>query len=199
MSRGSRGASSRARPTRPWTRSRLDAANVEGWIDDPALAARRSTYLTLLGFVGGPDDGARLDRRIETALASHDSNDLAAMIAADLEITGGAQIDWIETRVFGERGRTMPEIEAGLLALSVLGDADGAVPRTRIVAAYRTFIKLRPPMAGFVAPQLADWNCWDAAAEYSALVKSNAVTDPSSQFAIVNYLKRAAEAGVAAP
>ncbi len=100
-------------------RSRLDAANVEGWIDDPALAARRSTYLTLLGFVGGPDDGARLDRRIETALASHDSNDLAAMIAADLEITGGAQIDWIETRVFGERGRTMPEIEAGLLALCI--------------------------------------------------------------------------------
>jgi len=178
-------------------RSRLDAAKVEGWIDDPALAARRSTYLTLLGFVGGPDDAARLDQRIEAALAAHDSKDLAAMIAADLEITDGAQIDWIETRIFGDRSRTMPEIEAGLLALTVLGDADGAVPRGKIIAAYRKFIKLRPPMAGFVAPQLADWNCWDAAPDYSALVNSNAVTDPASQFAIVNYLKRAAEAGVA--
>ena len=53
-------------------------------------------------------------------------------------------------------------------------------------------------MAGFVAPQLADWGCWDAAADYAAIVKSKAEIDPASQFAIVNYLKRAAEAGVAA-
>jgi hypothetical protein len=143
-------------------RSRIDASIVEGWIDDPTLAARRSTYLTLLGFAGGPENAGRLDRSIEMALASHDSKDLAAMIAADLEITGPSHVDWIETRVFGDRGRTMPEIEAALLALNVLGDADGAVPRARIVAAYRMFIKLRPLMAGFVAPQLADWNCWDA-------------------------------------
>ena len=131
------------------------------------------------------------------ALASHDSKDLAAMIAADLEIAGASHVNWIETRVFGDRSRTMPEIEAALLALTVLGDANGAVPRARIVAAYRTFIKLRPPMAGFVAPQLAGWNCWDAVPDYSVLVKSNAVTDPASQFAIANYRKRAAEAGVA--
>ena len=91
----------------------------------------------------------------------------------------------------------MPEIEAALLALNVLGDADGAVPRARIVAAYRAFIKARPRMAGFVAPQLADWKCWDAAPEYAALMKSNAALDPASHFAIVNYLKRAAEAGLA--
>ena len=56
----------------------------------------------------------------------------------------------------------MPEIEAALLALNVLGDANSAVPRARDVAAYRAFIRLRPPMAGFVAPQLADWGSWDA-------------------------------------
>jgi hypothetical protein len=119
------------------------------------------------------------------------------MIAADLEIAGASHVDWIETRVFADRGCTMPEIEAALLALNVLGDTDGAVPRARVVAAYRDFIKLRPPMAGFVAPQLADWGAWDAAANYAALVKSNVVADPASQFAIINYLKRAAEAGVA--
>ena len=54
-------------------------------------------------------------------------------------------------------------------------------------------------MASFVAPQLADWGCWDAAPEYAAILKSNAAMDPASQFAIVNYLKRAAEAGMPVP
>jgi hypothetical protein len=180
-------------------RSRVDPASVDAWLDDPKLAPRRAAYLTLLGFVGGPEDGAKLDRRIETALASHDATDLAAMLAADLALGGPSRVDWIETRIFADRKRTMPEIEAALLALNVLGDANGAAaPRTRIVAAYRDFIKLRPPMAGFVAPQLADWGCWDATADYAAIVKSDAVMDPASEFAIRNYLKRAAEAGVAA-
>ena len=47
-------------------------------------------------------------------------------------------------------------------------------------------------MAGFVAQQLADWNYWDVATEYAALLKSNAIKDPASEFAIVNYLQRAA-------
>jgi len=180
-------------------RAKIDPARVEGWIDDPTLAQRRAAYLTLLGFVGGPEDGARLDNRIEAALASHDAKDLAAIIAADLELGGPSHVDGVATRIFADRQRTMPEIEAALLALNVLGDANGSFPRARVVEAYRDFIKERPPMAGFVAPQLADWRCWDAAPEYAALMKSNAALDPASQFAIVNYLKRAAEAGVALP
>ena len=52
-------------------------------------------------------------------------------------------------------------------------------------------------MAGFVAQQLADWNCWDVATEYAALLRSNAIKDPASEFAIVNYLQRAAAAQAA--
>ena len=178
-------------------RSRVEPPSVEAWLDDPKLAPRRAAYLTLIGFVGGPEDGAKLDRRIETALAAHDATDLAAMLAADLALGGPSRVDWIVSRVFADKKKTMPEIEAALLALSVLGDANGAVPRARVAAAFRDFIKLRPPMAGFVAPQLDNWNCWDAAPEYAALLKANAAMDPASQFAIVNYLKRAAEAGVA--
>ena len=180
-------------------RSLVAASSVEAWLDDAKLASRRAAYLTLIGFVGGPEDGAKLDRRIETALSTHDSTDLAAMIAADLALGGPSRIDWIGQRTFADKKSTMPEIEAALLALNVLGDANGAVvPRARIVEAYLDFIWLRPPMAGFVAPQLADWGCWDAAADYAAIVKSKAEIDPASQFAIVNYLKRAAEAGAAA-
>ena len=52
-------------------------------------------------------------------------------------------------------------------------------------------------MAGFVAPQLADWDYWDATTEYAALFKSNAIKDPASELAVVNYLQRAASAKAA--
>lgn len=180
-------------------RSRIDAAAIRAWLDDPKLSSRRATYLTLLGFVGGPEDARRLDQRIETALSSHDATALAAMIAADLQLAGPSHVAWIESRYFVDRNRTMPEIEAALLALHVLGDANGAIPRAGVIQAFRDFIRERPAMAGFVAPQLADWGCWDAAADYAAILKSNPNMDPASQFAIGIYLKSAAEAGVAMP
>jgi hypothetical protein len=52
-------------------------------------------------------------------------------------------------------------------------------------------------MAGFVAQQLADWDYWDAATEYAALLKSNTIKDPASELAVVNYLQRAASASAA--
>jgi hypothetical protein len=178
-------------------RSRVDPATVEAWIDNPKLAAQRATYLTLLGFVGRPEDAARLDRLIDASLASHDPKDLAAAIAADVQLGGQARIDMIEARFFRERGRSMPEIEAALLALNVLGDSGSPELRARVVRAYEELIKARPAMAGFVAPQLADWDCWEVVSSYAAILKSLPDMDPASQFAIVNYLKRAAAAGVA--
>jgi hypothetical protein len=47
-----------------------------------------------------------------------------------------------------------------LLALSVHGGANGAVPRERVIQAYGLFIRERKPMAGFVALELADWEYW---------------------------------------
>jgi hypothetical protein len=45
-------------------------------------------------------------------------------------------------------------------------------------------------MAGFVASELADWGYWDATADYVALLKSGALKDPASHFAVVSYLQR---------
>ena len=162
-------------------RSRIDAATVESWLDDPRLASRHAAYTLLLGFVGGPADAARLEQRIEAAWSSHDTTNLAAMIGADLELRGPSRVDWVEAMYFADRSRTMPEIEAALLALNVHGDANRTVPRERVIQAYRAFIRERPPMAGFVAPQLADWDYWDATTEYAALLKSNAIKDPASR------------------
>ena len=142
----------------------------------------------------GGYEAARLEQPIEAAWHSRDATNLAAMIGADLELRGPSRVGWVESMYFADRNRTMPEIEAALLALNVHGDANRTVTRQRVIQAYRAFIRERPPMAGFVAPQLADWNYWDATTEYAALLKSNAIKDPASEFAIVNYLQRAASA-----
>jgi hypothetical protein len=126
----------------------LDATTIARWIDDPKLVSRRSTYTLLLGIAGGADDAARLQQRLDAAWESGDAADLAAMLAADLELRGPSRVDWIEKAYFADRSRTLPEINAALLALGVHGDADAAVPRARVIEAYRLFIRERKPMAG---------------------------------------------------
>jgi hypothetical protein len=168
----------------------LEVGKIVSWIDDPKLAARRSTYTLLLGIAGGPDDAAVLEQRVDVAWKARDATNLAAMLAADLELRGPSRVDWIDRMYFADRNRTMPEIEGSLLALSVHGGANGVVPRERVIQAYRSFMAERKPMAGFVAQELADWEYWDATAEYVALIKADVVKDPGSHFAIVNYLQR---------
>jgi hypothetical protein len=167
----------------------LDAARIATWINDPKLVSRRPAYTLLLGIAGGPDDAVELEQNIDVALTAGDATNLSAMLAADLELHGATRVAWIENRYFADRQRTLPEIEAALLALSVHGGANGVVPRERVIQAYRYFIKVRKPMAGFVAMELADWEAWDATADYVDIIRSNAVKDPAGQFAIVSYLK----------
>lgn len=175
-------------------RSHIDLHRISGWLDDPRLAHRHAAYTLLLGFAGGAVDASRLEQRIDGARATHDSTNLSALLAADLELRGPSRIAWIEASYFADQTRTLPEIEAALLALNVLGDADQTVPREEVIAAYQVFIGERPPMAGFVAQQLADWGYWGSDTAYIELLKSNTIKDPGSQFAVVSYLQRAASA-----
>ena len=171
-------------------KSELDAAKIATWIDDPKLVSRRPAYTLLLGIAGGPDDAIELERRIDTALKARDATNLSAMLAADLELRGPTRIDWLQQTYFADRKRTLPEINAALLALSVHGGADATVPREKVIEAYRYFIKVRRPMAGFVAMELADWQAWDATADYVDIIRSKAVKDPAGEFAILSYLKQ---------
>ena len=170
--------------------SKLKASEIAGWVYDPALASRRPTYLVLLGISGGSRDAAWIETAIQKKWTEGDSSDLAPMLTAALELQGPQRVEWIEERYFKDRTRSMPEIEAALLALSVHGSTSVAVPRDRVIAAYRLFMRERKAMAGYVAQELADWKYWDATSEYEALLKSDAVKDPAAHFMIVNYLQR---------
>jgi hypothetical protein len=168
----------------------LDAKRLRAWINDPQLVSRRAGYTLLLGVAGGSDDAAMLERRLDLAWSAGDATNLSAMLAANLELRGAGRVAWIEKMYFADRQRSLPEIEAALLALSVHGGANGVVPRQRIIEAYRSFIKVRKPMAGFVAMELADWQAWEATADYVNIVRTKAVKDPAGQFAILSYLHR---------
>lgn len=168
----------------------LDAAKLVTWTNDPTLASRRPAYTLLMGIAGGPGTAVALEQQIDTALKTRDATNLSALLAADLELRGASRVDWLETTFFADRQRTLPEIQAALLALSVHGGADAIISRQRVIEAYRYFIKARNPMAGFVATELADWEAWDATADYVAIIRSKAVRDPAEQFAILSYLKR---------
>lgn len=172
----------------------LDAGKLRRWIDDPALAQRRDAYILLLGIAGGSDDAATLEQRLAEARTSRDAKNVAAMLAADLELRGPSRIAWIEENYLLDHARSLPEIEAALLALNVHGGANGVVPRQQVVDAYRKFIRARQPMAGFVATYLSDWKAWDAVPDYMDVLRSNAVKDPASQFAILVYLRDSPDA-----
>jgi hypothetical protein len=167
----------------------LDAARISTWINDPKLASRRPVYTLLLGIAGGPEDAIEIERHIDQALLAGDATNLSAMLAADLELRGPSRLGWLKATYFADRQRTLPEIDAALLALSVHGEADVIVPRERVIEAYRYFIKVRKPMAAFVAMELANWEAWDATADYVEIIRLKAVKDPAGQFAILSYLK----------
>lgn len=168
----------------------LDAAALRGFIAAPGSMARRPSYILLLGLAGDGGDAAAIDERLAIARQRQDATDLAALLTADMELRGLERVAWVEAIYLADKRRSLPEVEAALTALSIQGEADTTVPRAKVVAAFRRFIRARPAMAGFVAPELTHWQAWEASPDYAALVETGAVTDPAEEFAILTYLQQ---------
>ena len=169
----------------------VEPSKAAAWVDDPALADRRSAYMLLFGVVGGPAEGETVGAALGRLAAANEETDLAAILAADLELGGPSRLSWIEETYLGTVPRKLTEIEAVLLALGVQGTADAAVPRGDIVHVYRRFVRHHPAMAGFVAPNLAEWQDVSAADDMEAALRSGTINDPGSQFAVLSYLRDA--------
>ena len=175
-------------------KSRIAAPGVRRWLGDPALASRQSLYLLLLGIAGDAKDAARLESRLDTARQTGDATSLGSLIAADLQLRGPARMAWVDEYYLRDRTRTTPQIEAALLALSVHGNANSAIPRERVIQSYRLFINEHKDIAGFVAQDLATWQYWDAVPAYVAIMKSDLRQQYPSRIAIVAYLRQSPDA-----
>lgn len=167
---------------------RLAAPAIRSWLADPRLAARQPLYLLLLGIAGDAGDAAALELRLEALWMARDATNLGSLIAADLQLRGPARLAWVDARYMGDRLRSTRELEGALLALSVLGNANGAIPRERVIQSYRLFMQEHKELAGFVAWDLAAWQYWGAVPEYMALIKSNVRQNYASRVAVSAYL-----------
>jgi len=174
----------------PALRSLKGALDPEKYVialDDPD---RRTLYTLLYGIAGGQQGAGPIGQRLDAAWRAGDASNLMALLVADLELRGPSRVAWIERTYLVERDRTLPEIRAALLALSVQGSADAAISRERVIRAYRVFMKHRRPMASFVVQDLARWRYWDAAPEFLSLLRSGALPDPASRLAVAAYLRQ---------
>jgi hypothetical protein len=169
----------------------LDVDSIRKWRGDSKLVARQSLYMLLLGLVGDPQDAERVEGELNAAYKTKDATNLAALLAADLELRGPSRVARIEEAYFlRDRQRTLPEIEAALLALSEQGKVNVRIPRERVVEAYRLFIREYKTQAGLVAKDLADWNSWDFAPAFLALLRSGIPIRDASRTSIIDYLRR---------
>jgi hypothetical protein len=173
---------------------RLAVPAVRRWVADPERLARQPLYLLLLGIAGNAQDASGLEQRLDAAWKSGDATNVGPMLAADLELKGPARMAWVDERYMRDQRRSTRELEAALLALSVQGNANGAIPRERVIQSYRTFIKEHREIAGFVAQDLAAWQYWDAVPEYVALMRSSTPQQYPSRIAIVAYLRQSPNA-----
>jgi hypothetical protein len=171
---------------------RLDAQQLIGWLDDPALGARASLYTLLLGIAGGAQASAWIERQLARAARERDTTDLSARLVADVEMRP-TRMRWLEATYLQDSKRSLPEVQAALLALSVQGQANGAVPRAHVVQAYRRFIRSGHPLAGYVAPDLAAWKDESAVPDYIALLNTGARQQPASIFALLTYLEASSQ------
>lgn len=168
----------------------LDAAAIRRWLADPQLMARQPLYVLLLGIAGDARDATALELRLEALWMALDATNLSPMIAADLQLRGPTRMAWIDAKYMCDRLRSTRELEAALLALSVLGNANDAIPRDRVIESYRLFMQEHKELAGFVAWDLAAWQYWAATPQYAALMKSNVRQDFRSRVAISAYLRQ---------
>jgi hypothetical protein len=169
---------------------RLAASAIRRWLADPQLTARQPLYLLLLGIAGDAGDATTLERRLEALWMAGDATNLGSMIAADLQLRGPSRMAWVDAKYMGDRLRSTRELEAALLALSVLGNANDAIPRAEVIQSYRLFMQQHKELAGFVAQDLAAWQYWGAVPLYLTLIKSNVRQQLASRAAIFVYLRQ---------
>ncbi len=168
----------------------LDAARLQRWFDAPELARRRPLYTLLLGVAGAPAAADRLEARLLGADAMLSLGEHSALFAAYLELRGSAGLQWLERQFLTDPGRPEQALQAALLALSVHGNDGVRLSRERVIQAYAALIRHNPARAGLVASDLGNWERWEFAADYAAILQSGTAQAFASRYGMVFYLMR---------
>jgi hypothetical protein len=152
----------------------------------------------MLGQSHHPDNRKYIRMKFETAARYGFKTNLSAWVTAFFEANPNTGINEIEALYFGNKDRTLDELEEVCKALSVLGSEGGIYRnlriihrRHRIVRSYSVLLKNHPVMAGQVAKDLTLWKIQALVECLSNIIENESMLHPSSIFAVKYYLSMA--------
>jgi hypothetical protein len=163
---------------------------LQKWITDPDRASEAALYWRLLGLQADSAIRSLLRQKVVVSWKGNDTQNLAALLDAELSANGKDAVTFIRERYIDDRTRTLAEIESALLALSMHGRKGAPSMREPVAAAFEDFVIKRRPLAGLVASDLAAWNRWKSRSTYSEIIRSGEPVLPTSRPAILTYLKQ---------
>jgi hypothetical protein len=177
-------------------RDSLDLEALRRSIDNPTEVDRFYLYYTLLGLCGDAEDLQRIERGLARMSEARQWRGLGALWTARLELAGESVVGELEVSYFLDSDRTLPEVEETVFALQQQGEANGAVPRERVIEAYDVLIEARPQLAFLVIEDFARWGHFDSKPQLEAIVATHGPYLPELQEAMVGYLATHSEATV---
>jgi hypothetical protein len=124
------------------------------------------------------------------------STNLAAWVAAYIEIHGEDAVKEIEATWLNDSNRPETEVRAVLKALSVHGRNGQVHLRDRIVSCYRVALRVHPTVAGPVASDLLQWKRWKFRKQLAHVIKQKIKLPAGDAKLIQQYLVNA-ENGIA--
>jgi hypothetical protein len=169
------------------TRGHVRPSDLRVWLADPGRATRRPLYWLLYGINAGPTEAREIAGRVDRLAATGGLEDLASLLAADLE-AGGAPRRAVLRRAYLEQStRSIPELQEAILAFTVHADAGDAALRRETAETFGRLVRRHRALGGLVAADLARWQYWDAVPDYIALLRSR-VLNPALRQPVLDYL-----------
>jgi hypothetical protein len=172
---------------------RVRPEQIRRYLTDMAYYDWRPLAILMLAHTGNEQDRQHISRSFDLAEKHQILGNLAAWATAYIEIKGADAIDRIEDRYFRGSDRTRAELTEITKALAVHGSEGHVELRDRIVDAYAVLLKNHPSMVGYVARDLAVWQCCRLTEEIRAIADDRAGLDHQTLFAVGYYLGLAAE------
>jgi hypothetical protein len=169
------------------TRGHVRPSDLRVWLADPGRATRRPLYWLLYGINAGPGEAREIAGRVDRLAAKGGLEDLASLLAADLEAGGAARRAVLRRTYLEQSTRSIPELQEAILAFTVHADAGDAALRRETAETFGRLVRKHRALGGLVAADLARWQYWDAVPDYIALLRSR-VLNPALRQPVLDYL-----------
>jgi hypothetical protein len=144
------------------TRGHVRPSDLRVWLADPGRATRRPLYWLLYGINAGPGEAREIAGRVDRLAAKGGLEDLASLLAADLEAGGAARRAVLRRTYLEQSKRSIPELQEAILAFTVHADAGDAALRRETAETFGRLVRKHRALGGLVAADLARWQYWDA-------------------------------------